>query len=227
MAEVMKWYLAKGEKALGPFDLARLRQMAASGAVGRDDLVCPEGGSEWVAATTVPGLFPSPPPLPQPPAPTAPGLWERFTGGIDGAFGASAKVAGWGCGALIVLYVVLMVGAGVLKNVRDNAPPKPDLPVHVSFRTSDVGRGMVLKIKNTSATPIKGLTFTITSEGGQKAGSISKVLVKPLEPQATFEVGWAELDGWELKAGERVQIWVASEEYKPVEVVVPAKAPVR
>jgi hypothetical protein len=154
-------------------------------------------------------------------------VWERFTGGVDGAFAASAKVAGWGCGALVVLYLVLVVAGGVLKNVRDNSPPKPDLPVHVSFRTSDVGRGMVLKVKNTSPAPLTDLTFTVTGEGGPKAGSISKVLVKPLEPQATLEVGWAELDGWELKAGERVQVWIRSEEYKPVEVVVPAKAPAR
>jgi hypothetical protein len=63
MAEA-KWYLARGEEAAGPFDYARLRQMVMAGTLGRDDLVCPEGGSEWVAAATVPGLFPSPPPLP-------------------------------------------------------------------------------------------------------------------------------------------------------------------
>src|SRR4051794_13341680 len=66
MAEATKWYLVKGGTAVGPFDLARLRQMAAAGAVGRDDLVCPEGGSEWVTATIIPGLFVSPPPVPAP-----------------------------------------------------------------------------------------------------------------------------------------------------------------
>lgn len=64
MAEAMKWYLAKGDRAVGPFDLARLRQMATAGAVGRNDLVCAEGHEDWVAAATVPGLFPSPPPRP-------------------------------------------------------------------------------------------------------------------------------------------------------------------
>jgi hypothetical protein len=63
MAE-SKWYVAKNEKALGPFTLAELRRMATAGSVGRDDLVCPEGGSEWIAATTVPSLFPAPPPRP-------------------------------------------------------------------------------------------------------------------------------------------------------------------
>ncbi len=60
MAEA-KWYLARDEKALGPFTLAELKRMVTDGSMGRDDLVCSEEGSGWVTATTVPRLFPSPP----------------------------------------------------------------------------------------------------------------------------------------------------------------------
>jgi hypothetical protein len=60
----VRWYYAKDGQALGPFDLARLREMVSDGALGPADLVCAEGASEWVAARTVSGLFASPPPLP-------------------------------------------------------------------------------------------------------------------------------------------------------------------
>lgn len=70
-----KWFLAKDGAAVGPFDLVRLRQMAAAGEVGRDDLVCPEGGSEWAAATTAPGLFP---PAPPPPPSRAAGAGKKL-----------------------------------------------------------------------------------------------------------------------------------------------------
>jgi GYF domain 2 len=229
-----KWYVARGTEAVGPYSVAELAEMATTGALARTDQVCPEGGPAWVAAATVPGLFTTPPPAPAAPAaPAAPparapdGAWERFTGGFDGAFGLGAKLAGWGCGTLVVLYIVLMVVGGLLKNVRDDTPPKPDVPVDVSFRSLGPKKGMVLKLTNTSAAPLERVTFTVTSEGGEKAGSISKVLLKPLAPRATFEVNRADLDGWELAPGERVQVWVPSGEYNPVEVVVPVKAPLR
>ncbi len=106
----------------------------------------------------------------------------------------ASTVADWGCGIVFVLYMAVALGAALF---ADRGPPKPELPVHVSFRTSDVGKGMVLMMRNTSQVPLKDLSFTITSQGGKKAGEISKTLTKPLEPQATFEMGWAELGGWE------------------------------
>ncbi|MCE9563353.1 MAG: DUF4339 domain-containing protein [Planctomycetes bacterium] len=136
----------------------------------------------------------------------------------------AASVAGWGCGSVFALYVAVMV---VVALTKERGPPKPELPVDVSFRTSDVGKGMVLKMRNTSPVPLKDLSFTITSQGGQKAGEISKVLLKPLEPQATFEVGWTELGGWELSPGETIRIWMPAGNYKSIEVTVPAKAPNR
>ncbi|MCE9562464.1 MAG: DUF4339 domain-containing protein [Planctomycetes bacterium] len=135
-----------------------------------------------------------------------------------------ATIASWGCAIVFVIYLALALGAALF---LDRSPPKPELPVDVSFRTSDVGKGMVLKMRNTSAVPLKDLSFTITNQGGKKAGEISKVLLKPLEPQATFEVGWVELGGWELSPGETIKIWMPSGNYKPIEVTVPAKAPSR
>jgi hypothetical protein len=54
------WYYARGERRVGPFTLAQLRQMADAGMVGPGDRVMAEGGSEWVTASAVPGLFPPP-----------------------------------------------------------------------------------------------------------------------------------------------------------------------
>lgn len=328
------WYHAKGGAALGPFTFAKLREMVVAGTVGPADLLSQGGKSEWVAAMTVPGLFPPPPPLPgmkrilvpcdkckvtiSDEAETCPHCGERqpkwqqkeygwpgdccdkcgvfnvvsigyglfldrqpcrgcgcplteaspslhlesemervyansrvtgnFLGGVaavvsfilywvisganDGGFvvrllvavaafflvsfvaravirwrearegfgdcspqvalmaGRSwdlayqyrnryanlrssatnsvptsstipeiaATVAGWGCGIVFALYVVVMLAAGFF---RDRGPPKPELPVEVSFRTSDVGKGMVLKMRNTSPVPLKDLSFTI------------------------------------------------------------------
>jgi len=136
----------------------------------------------------------------------------------------ASTVAEWGCSIAAVLYIAVALGAALF---LDRGPPKPELPVHVSFRTSDVGKGMVLIMRNTSQVPLKDLSFTITSPAGKKAGEISKTLLKPLEPQATFEVGWAELGGWELSPGETVKIWMPTGNYKPIEATVPAKAPSR
>jgi len=136
----------------------------------------------------------------------------------------ASTIADWGCGIVFVLYMAVALGVGLF---TDRGPPKAELPVDVSFRTSDLGKGMVLKMRNTSQVPLKDLSFTITSQGGKQAGEISKTLMKPLEPQATFEVGWAELGGWELSPGESIKIWLPTGNYKPIQVTVPAKAPSR
>lgn len=52
------WYYARDGKRLGPFTLAQLAQMVAADMVGPSDLVMRAGDREWVAADTVPELFP-------------------------------------------------------------------------------------------------------------------------------------------------------------------------
>jgi hypothetical protein len=51
------WYYAKAGKQFGPISSAQLKQMAQSGELMPDDLVFQEGGTQWVAASTVKGLF--------------------------------------------------------------------------------------------------------------------------------------------------------------------------
>jgi hypothetical protein len=51
------WYYAKAGKQFGPISAAQLRQMAQAGELVPDDLVFQEGGTQWVSASTVKGLF--------------------------------------------------------------------------------------------------------------------------------------------------------------------------
>src|SRR5262245_35146791 len=51
------WYYAKAGKQYGPVTPTQLKQMAQSGELLPDDLVFQEGGTQWVSASTVKGLF--------------------------------------------------------------------------------------------------------------------------------------------------------------------------
>lgn len=53
------WHYAKGKKRIGPITRALLDQLAATGQLLREDMVLPEGGSKWVEAGSIDGLFPS------------------------------------------------------------------------------------------------------------------------------------------------------------------------
>lgn len=53
------WYYARDGQQQGPITSAQLRQMAAAGQLQPDDLVFREGSKDWVAASTVAGLFPA------------------------------------------------------------------------------------------------------------------------------------------------------------------------
>lgn len=231
MATVV-WYYSKNGQRLGPFGFTQLRQMAAAGVILPHDHVLREGDADWQKAADVPGLFPPGQAQPQPtpdtqgtaaPAPE-PGLWGTFTGSLEGVFRLTAKIAGWGCGTLFVLYAVLMIGVGLWKNTQKSNPPQPDLPLRVTFRTSDVGKGMVMQVTNTSGAPLKDISFSVTSVGGKEAGQIVRVIRAPIKPNDPWEIGWMELDGWELRPGETVKIWHSTLNYKPLVVTVPVKA---
>jgi hypothetical protein len=56
---VVRWYIARNQQKIGPFDTAQLRQLAECGVVQPGEHVLVEGGTKWVEARTVPGLFPS------------------------------------------------------------------------------------------------------------------------------------------------------------------------
>lgn len=78
------WYYARDGQQYGPINSAQLKQLAQSGGLVPDDLVFREGSKDWVAASTVQGLFPAPAPAPargsapaaRPPASQDPGSFS-------------------------------------------------------------------------------------------------------------------------------------------------------
>ncbi len=53
------WYLTRDGKRFGPYPFAQLRELADSGQLAPDDLVWQQGGTNWLAASQVPGLITS------------------------------------------------------------------------------------------------------------------------------------------------------------------------
>lgn len=54
-----QWYCSRNKQKAGPFSTPQLQQLAQSGKLQREDMLLEEGTSQWVAARTIPGLFPS------------------------------------------------------------------------------------------------------------------------------------------------------------------------
>jgi hypothetical protein len=53
-----QWYLSRGDRRLGPFNLAKLQQLTAAGKIARDDRLCQQGTLEWRTAEDIEELFP-------------------------------------------------------------------------------------------------------------------------------------------------------------------------
>lgn len=66
------WYYVSNGNQVGPVSLFDLKQAAAAGKFTPNDLVWQEGTPDWVAASTVVGLFPATGAPPKPPQPSAP-----------------------------------------------------------------------------------------------------------------------------------------------------------
>jgi hypothetical protein len=228
------WCYARDGQRLGPFPFADLQNLVASGGLGPADLVWPDGKPEAAApAVSIPELFPPAPPAARTghqddspgESPGRPGTLSRVW---DDLVAILQFVAG-----LVVLIVLGLVLLFVVNNLfcgkRSQAPTvampasKP-LPVEARFRASAVGRGMVLRVKNVSDTSLTDLWVTVTATGGEKAGQVTRGIPKPLEPGKEVEIGWAELDGWQLGPGEKIQIWLPNSVYDPLVVIVPVKA---
>jgi len=56
--ESQTWYYVHDKKKVGPVPWARLRELAASGQLRPGDMVLSEGGTRWIQALAVQGLFP-------------------------------------------------------------------------------------------------------------------------------------------------------------------------
>lgn len=65
-----QWYISRGGQSFGPFGAEKLQAMARAGELAPNDMVVVAGGAQWIAAASVPGLFPQQPAAPPITAPT-------------------------------------------------------------------------------------------------------------------------------------------------------------
>lgn len=62
-----RWYVARDRKKYGPYALAQLKQLAASGKIQPSDMVLAEGTQQWKPARDIRGLFDEAPKTSNPP----------------------------------------------------------------------------------------------------------------------------------------------------------------
>ena len=100
----------------------------------------------------------------------------------------------------------------VLEPPADYSPPKPALPIGVTFRPSVGGGSLVAQYRNRSD---KYLSIAVTLRNATL--DQRKDLTLNLAPGRVVEHGWAE--GWTYMSGE--VIWVYHADYEPLSVKVP------
>lgn len=120
------WYVGRNGERTGPFTAAQVRQMAAGGGLKPTDMVWKEGMANWVAASTIRGLFagPSiPAPVVGPPAVSGGTDFQFTQPGAQSTFARPMEYAEYmprvGAALLDSLFVGLMgcipgIGIGVL-----------------------------------------------------------------------------------------------------------------
>lgn len=216
-----EWYYVQGGRRFGPVAFQLLQQLAAAGEINPGDSIWSADAPERaVPARNWPGLFVrgtesqrtinSAIPAATPPAST-PSSIGRFL--LKGFMGICTTVG---------VYIIGIVVFGLVWG-RSGTPSNP-LPLETKFRTSLLGRGMVLQLKNLNPNrPLDNLVLTVTAAGGEKAGRSTFELKRPLESGVEMELGWIELHGWELAPGETIQISHALGSYEPLVLTVPTK----
>jgi hypothetical protein len=107
---------------------------------------------------------------------------------------------------LVVLLLVGSVGALFLAGCKEASPKAGPPPFKVSFRKSLIlGQGLVANVNNVSSMePIK-LTVVFV-QGKDEKEERSYRLDRMIKPLDSLSVGWAELNGWKLKPGDKLRI---------------------
>ena len=129
-----QWFLSRGGRNFGPYPAAQLQHMARTGQLLPHDQVLPVGGSQWMAAAAVPGLFGpaaavSPAMAPRapvmyasPPAPTGPAIQAEDDTPFERMHADAQRTAFLESSRLIMvpsmllkgLHLLLAVGIGLL-----------------------------------------------------------------------------------------------------------------
>jgi len=112
------WYLARNKKKVGPFSMAKLKEMADAGQLTRRDHLLREGTKKWLDASDVPGLFDDETAAKQPPQKLpkkvlVPPSGKKFWLGVGAGVG----------GALLLVFLAFLLFGG-RKDLNDT-PPDP------------------------------------------------------------------------------------------------------
>ncbi len=100
----------------------------------------------------------------------------------------------------------------------------PKLPVTTAFRNSHVGKGMVLRIRNDSDETLPNLCVIVRTAKWGDNSKLTRQVAEDVKPGKIVEVGWQQLNGWQLSPGEQVEICcVGGKEYETLTVRVPEK----
>ena len=102
--------------------------------------------------------------------------------------------------AALMLLPLVGCGGAVAPAPKAGAPP-----LEFSVRKSQIPtKGMVVGIRNASDATLEEFIVYVEAEGEE--GKRSYRVDAPLRPEDSITVGWMELDGWELKAGDRLTV---------------------
>jgi tetratricopeptide (TPR) repeat protein len=72
------WFYVENQQKVGPVGLAELRERVAFGLLKPSHLLLPTGSSQWIAASTIEGLFAAKPPPKAAPVPPVPGTAAKL-----------------------------------------------------------------------------------------------------------------------------------------------------
>lgn len=134
------WLLDSARQPIGPFDDEQLRQLAASGRLAPEDLVCDTNGGTWIAAKLARPVYfprvalrplppPAPPAAPPPPHTAATPRPEQSSGVVNPALALLVPIAvdplafiagyaGLFSLTLVLAPVALLIGALALRGLR-------------------------------------------------------------------------------------------------------------
>lgn len=139
-----RWYQARNRQRVGPYTLEELRGLVASGVLQPSDMVLPEGGQNWVASSTIQGLYPSVPSVPEPVAIMS---RDRLTW---------PWLAGGGAGLLLLIFALASLLGGKKPKEESLATPV-GVPSHVvtdkGTATGDSMRGQQPDATASKSTP--------------------------------------------------------------------------
>lgn len=106
-----KYFLHRNNENHGPYDEEQIRQMLSAQQIMGEELICLEGGSEWVAAASLA----TPPQAPQLQAPlTAAPQNPAFAGGVPPQTMLPQKKGKGGCIAFLLLGLGFLIVIGVI-----------------------------------------------------------------------------------------------------------------